>query len=223
MLKGAELPKVCRDYPEFLAVVLEGVLSPQDDSVSAVAVDTLGVLGSTPAGRKALEGCESQTRDAIKWLGELVANAQGERRTRALGAMAMFLSCKEEPGGASKSREWFNLVHPKFFSILMSILRQPFRDLQLAGLHFLLSLAPYQWFQVEMQGHPGFLEYLLDRQTQEDKEGKELKYEIVHTLVGSGTAEEVFGAPDYLKLRQYDMEGPFFVISETVVATEGSV
>ncbi len=204
-------------------MVLEAVHTPQDDTVLGVAMDTLGVLGSTLAGRKALEGYESRTRDALRCLGGYISNAQMDIRIRTLGAITLLLSCQEEGGEASKSHEWFKLLHPKIFTVLMSVLRQPFKDLRVASLKLLLSIAPYQWSQVEMHAHPGFLEYLLDRKTEEDKVCKELKYAVIHTLVVSGTAEGVFGGPEFLKLRQYDMEGAFFVVSETVVATEGSV
>lgn len=105
----------------------------------------------------------------------------------------------------------------------MSIARQPFADLRHAALKVILSLAPYEWGQREMMAHGGFLEYLLDRHTEADKEGKELKYEIVHVMVESVCAEEVYGNVDFLKLRKFNREGPFYYTSDTTVATEGSV
>jgi len=46
---------ICSQYPEFLQMILAAVDHPQDDTLWGMAVDTVGVLGSTLSGRKALE------------------------------------------------------------------------------------------------------------------------------------------------------------------------
>lgn len=215
---------ICSQYPEFLQMILAAVDHPQDDTLWGMAVDTVGVLGSTLSGRKALELYDSQTKAALKTLGGYIVDSSSELRIRVLCAVAMLLSCKEENDSweASKSQEWFNTLHPNILQTLISVLKQPFKDLRTAGLKVLLSMAPWQWAQREMHTQAGFLEYLLDRRTEPDKVGKELKYEVVHAIVASGTAEGVFGSANYLKLRQYDREGPFFYTVETTVALEGS-
>ena len=222
--KGVDVPTICSQYPEFLQVVLTAVHSPQDDTLWGVAVDTVGALGFTAAGRKALKLYDSQTKAALRSLGETITSSSSELRTRALGAVAMLLSCKEENDSweASTSQEWFNTLHPSIFPTLMSVVKQPFEDLRIAGLKVLLSMASWEWGQREMQAQAGFLEYLLDRRTEPDKIGKELKYEIVHAIAVSGTAEGVFGGALFLKLRQYDREGPFYYAAETTVALQGS-
>lgn len=40
-------------------------------------------------------------------------------------------------------------------------------------------------------------------------------------LVESPTAAEIFGNPDFLKLKTFYVEGPFYVVSEHAVALEG--
>ena len=52
-----------------------------------------------------------------------------------------------------------------------------------------------------MRDHSTFIEYLLDRGTENDKEGHLLKYDIICTLVRSDTASQVFPAPILIKLR----------------------
>ena len=221
--EGADVAAICTQYPEFLRTVLAAVHSPQDDTIWGIAVDTFGILGSTEAGRKTLEAHGSETTAALKKLGSFIADAKSELRIRCLEAATMLVSCTEEECSdweISKSREMFRALHPKIFLVLMKAVKQPFEDLHTAGLKLLLVLANFEWGQREMHDHPGFLEYLLDRQTESEKTGKELKYEIVHRLVISGTAESVFGSPSYLKLRKYDREGPFFYSADTTVALE---
>ena len=66
----------------------------------------------------------------------------------------------------------------------------------------------------------GFLEYLLDRQTESEKEGKELKYDILKTLAQSETSAEVFGKDCYEQICDYVTEGPFYSEQQTAVDYE---
>ena len=206
-------------------MVLTAVHSPRDDTLWGIVVDTFGLLGSTQAGREVLEGYSLQVKDILISLGNFITSASSDVRIRTLGAVSMLMSCKEENSTfeGSKSREWFDLLHSSIFPTLISIVKQPFADIRAAGLKLLLTIAQWEWGQREMHNQPGFLEYLLDRKTEPDKIGKELKYEVIHTLVVSETAEGVFGGPGYLKLRQFDREGPFFHTADTSVALEGSL
>ena len=211
-------------YPEFLRLVVQAVPSPSNSTLWGTAVDTFGVVASSPSGRRALLNMEDDTKAALTSLGEMVVNAQPDVRVRCLRALSMLLSCREEGERweESVSLHWFNTLHRNPFQILMSIVKQPFQDLRIAGLRVLLVMSSFEWGQRLFHSHPGFLEYLLDRTTEPDKEGKELKYEIVHSMVASGSvAEGVFGSVDLLKLKRYEREGPFYSAVDTSVALEG--
>lgn len=187
-----------------------------------MAVDTLGLLGSSRTGREALGMDGSSSHKAVKALGGMLSQGRSEYRVRVLHVFSSFFSCSEECEGGWTSEQWFHHLHTNPLSIVMSILGQPFDDLCTGGLRFLLALAPHEWGQKELSGHPGLLEYLLDRRVNLSKTGKELKFDIVHTLVNSSTAEAAFGSPNFLKLRQYDREGPFFATGEQAVAMDES-
>ena len=190
-----------------------------------MAVDTLGLLGSSLAGREALEMCGVMSREAVKALGTVISQGHSDLRVRALHSFAVFFSLPEEKESGLtgwKSEQWYRHLHANPLAIVMSILKQPFEDLCTGGLGFLRALAPHEWGQRELSGHPGLLEYLLDRRVTLSKAGKEMKFDIVHTLVSSTTAESLFGSPNFLKLRKYDREGPFFVTGEQVVAMDES-
>ena len=204
--------------------MVQSVPSPSNTAVWGTAVDTFGVLGSTQTGRKVLLNIEEETNTALKCLGEFLVNGQSDIRTRSLRALSMILSCQEGCGQweESVSLMWFNSLHKNTFSILMSIVKQPFQDLRLAGLKVLVTMAAFEWGQRIFLSHAGFIEYLLDRTTEHDKEGRELKYDIVHSIVASGeTAANVFGNVDLLKLKRYDREGPFYSSVDSSVALEG--
>ena len=60
----------------------------------------------------------------------------------------------------------------------------------------------------------------MDRQTEVEKEGKELKYHILLTLSQSKTSEEVLGKDFYGQICRYAKEGPFFSEQHTAVDFE---
>ena len=211
-------------YPEFLRLIVQAVPSPSNTTLWGTAVDTFGVVASSESGRKALLNIEADTKAALKFVGELIVSGQPDLRVRCLRALSMILSCDEgvENWEESLSLKWFNSLHKTPFQVLKSIVKQPFQDLRVAGLRVLLVMSSFEWGQRLFHSQPGFLEYLLDRTTEPDKEGKELKYDIVHKMVASGpVAEAVFGNVDLLKLKRYEREGPFFSTTDTSVALEG--
>lgn len=218
----ADFPALNRQYPEFLQTVLSACLSPEEDTQWGVAVDTLGLLGSSQTGREALEMDVSSSRKAVKALGDMLSQGRTEYRVRVLHVFSVFFSCSEECEGGWTSEQWFRHIHANPLSVVMSILKQPFDDLCTGGLRFLLALAPHEWGQKELSGHPGLLEYLLDRRVNLSKTGKELKFDVVHSLVNTSTAEGSFGSPNFLKLRKYYREGPFFATGEQAVAMDES-
>lgn len=66
----------------------------------------------------------------------------------------------------------------------------------------------------------GFLEYLLDRKTEIEKQGHELKYEIIKNLSLSQTSKDNLGIDYYEKLVKYTKQGPFYSESHVEVSYE---
>jgi 26S proteasome non-ATPase regulatory subunit 5 len=212
-----------KEYPQFLHVTLEAVLSPDDDTVWGVAVDTFGMLVSTPSGRTLLISKQGITDQVLRKLGELIAVSSSDIRCRCLRVVKMMLSCEEDcKEEVSTTQQWFGKIHHHLLQLLLSIVRQPFADLRVAGLLVLMELSAQEWGQGEMHASPGCLEYLLDRNSEPDKDGKELKYEIVCRMVSSDCGERVWGKADMLKMRSYQREGPYCHTSSTSVAIEGA-
>ena len=212
-------------YPQFLQLTLEASLSTHDETVWGVAIDTFALLASTQPGRALLLSQHLATRKVLNHLGECIASSSpSPLRCRCLQAVSSMVSCVEDCNWQeSVSRQWFLYVHPSLFKLLISIVRQPFADLRLSGLAVLVEMVVWEWGQRECQAYPGFLEYLLDRNSEPDKEGKEKKYEIVHRIVGSDCGETVWGNVDVMKLKKYDREGPFYYTGDTTVALEGAL
>jgi Proteasome non-ATPase 26S subunit. len=61
---------------------------------------------------------------------------------------------------------------------------------------------------------------LLDRRTETEKEGRELKYDIIKCLSISNTAHENIGLGFHEKITKYAKQGPFYSESEVAVTYE---
>lgn len=219
-----DLSLLLSSYPEFLRVVFRSLPNPQEDALWGIAVDTFGILSSTESSRELLKENMVDTTRCLKSLGFFLSSGSSEVCTRVLRCLAMVASCPESSSSSEESTSvvWFRILTPKPCTLLMSIAKKPFADLRHSALKVMLSMASYEWGQREMLSHGGFLEYLLDRHTEPDKEGKELKHDIVHAMVESPTAEQVWGNVDFLKLRKFDREGPFYFITDASVAANES-
>lgn len=79
------------------------------------------------------------------------------------------------------------------------------------------------WALHALNAEPGFMEFLLNRSTERDKEGKEAKFAIIQSICQGGEdAKLAIGNVNFLKLRRYVNEGVFFVEPEANVAFDGS-
>ena len=120
----------------------------------------------------------------------------------------------------SLTETWFAHLMPKPVDMLKSIVSQPFTNLRHAAGGVLCTLGNLPWGQHLLHNQAGFIEYLLDRSTEKNKEGKDSKYAIIKTLAESPTAAGIFGAPIFMRLRQYVNDGPYYVRVEAAVAYE---
>ena len=84
------------------------------------------------------------------------------------------------------------------------------------------AIANQPWAQKLMFNSPGFVEYVMDRSVEHDKASKDAKYELVKALANSKTVAEIFGNPNYLRLRTYLSEGPYYVKPISTTAVEGA-
>ena len=66
----------------------------------------------------------------------------------------------------------------------------------------------------------GFVEFLVDRRAEPDKEGLERKFEIVQSIVDSPTSAEIFSHYSMAEMRDHVREGPWFVHAQSSVAFE---
>ena len=129
-------------------------------------------------------------------------------------------ACEQTTDLLALTQHWYSGLGGGMMETLYSLANQPFTDLRVCALQMYQALATLPWGQQNLKNHPGFVEYLLDRSTEKNKEGKDGKFRVVSSIVDSPTAENVFGAQLYRNFVIYRNEGPYFVKVETQVALE---
>eukprot|EP01117_Protostelium_nocturnum_P019585 TRINITY_DN8533_c0_g1_i1.p1 TRINITY_DN8533_c0_g1~~TRINITY_DN8533_c0_g1_i1.p1 ORF type:complete len:504 (+),score=154.40 TRINITY_DN8533_c0_g1_i1:41-1513(+) len=109
--------------------------------------------------------------------------------------------------------------------VIMPILtQQPFPDLRTASFQTLKGISQFSFGVENLFNYPGFFEFILNRNSEATKEGKELKYEVVQRLVKSiekyPSLTNVVEKSKFYELQRYTRQGPFHVEASSAVAVE---
>ncbi|CAI9564031.1 unnamed protein product [Staurois parvus] len=216
--------QICEHYPAFLQKVFD-MAEGHETTMIGVAVDTLEIMGSTVEGKQVLQKTGPRFNNVFKRIGHHAKNAPTELRVRCLDSIASLLFLPEDHHTEdllAMSETWFTCLSNQPMDLFRSIATQPFPELHCAALKVFTAIANQSWAQKLMIESPGFMEYIVDRTVDPDKDSKDAKFELVNGLVNSKTVAEVFGNQHYLRLRAYLREGPYYVKAVSTVAVEGA-
>ncbi|XP_010585990.1 26S proteasome non-ATPase regulatory subunit 5 isoform X2 [Loxodonta africana] len=158
-------------------------------------------------------------------IGHQAKNASTELKIRCLDAVSslLYLSPEQQTDDLLRMTEsWFSSLSRNPLELFRGISNQPFPELHCAALKVFTAIANQPWAQKLMFHSPGFVEYVVDRSVEHDKASKDAKYELVKALANSKTIAEIFGNPNYLRLRTYLSEGPYYVKPISTTAVEGA-
>ncbi|XP_054376525.1 26S proteasome non-ATPase regulatory subunit 5 isoform X2 [Pongo abelii] len=158
-------------------------------------------------------------------IGHQSKNAPVELKIRCLDAISslLYLPPEQQTDDLLRMTEsWFSSLSRDPLELFRGISSQPFPELHCAALKVFTAIANQPWAQKLMFNSPGFVEYVVDRSVEHDKASKDAKYELVKALANSKTIAEIFGNPNYLRLRTYLSEGPYYVKPVSTTAVEGA-
>uniref|UniRef100_A0A3Q1BPP3 26S proteasome non-ATPase regulatory subunit 5 n=1 Tax=Amphiprion ocellaris TaxID=80972 RepID=A0A3Q1BPP3_AMPOC len=217
MIRGADTDPFSSLYLPGL-VKFFGNLAIMDSPQQVLALDTLGLLGSTVEGKQVLQK-----------IGEfglfLASSGATELRVRSLDAISQLLTLQPEQQTEdllALTESWFHLLSNQPMDMIRNISTQPFPELHCGALRIFTAIAAQPWGQKLMISTPGFMEFILDRSTGQTKEAKDAKFELVGSLASSSTAAEILGSQHYIRLKTYLREGPYYVSAVAAVSTEGA-
>ncbi|XP_072518734.1 26S proteasome non-ATPase regulatory subunit 5 [Salminus brasiliensis] len=216
--------QVCERYPAFLNMVFAMAMNP-DPTQTPVALDTIGLLGGTVEGKQVLHKTGEQFRSVLKRMSLLATDEATELRVRSLEAIAQLLTLPVEQQTDDLlllTESWFSSLSSKPMEMIRDMSTQPFPELHCSALRIFTAIACQKWGQRLMMSTPGFAEWVVDRSVGKGKEAKDCKFELVGALLSTSSIREIFGAPNYLKLKTYLEEGPYYVRAVSSVTTEGA-
>nr|XP_007966424.2 26S proteasome non-ATPase regulatory subunit 5 isoform X2 [Chlorocebus sabaeus] len=216
--------QICERYPIFVEKVFE-MTESQDPTMTGVAVDTVGILGSNVEGKQVLQKTGTRFERLLMRIGHQSKNAPVELKIRCLDAISslLYLPPEQQTDDLLRMTEsWFSALSRDPVELFRGISSQPFPELHCAALKVFTAIANQPWAQKLMFNSPGFVEYVVDRSVEHDKASKDAKYELVKALANSKTIAEIFGNPNYLRLRTYLSEGPYYVKPVSTTAVEGA-
>ncbi|XP_044776279.1 26S proteasome non-ATPase regulatory subunit 5 isoform X2 [Neomonachus schauinslandi] len=216
--------QICERYPVFMEKVFE-MTESQDPTMIGVAVDTIGILGSNVEGKQVLQKTGTRFERLLMKIGYQAKNASTELKIRCLDAISsiFYIPPEQQTDDLLRMTEsWFSSLSRDPLELFRGISNQPFPELHCAALKVFTAIANQPWAQKLMFNSPGFVEYVMDRSVERDKASKDAKYELVKALANSKTIAEIFGNPNYLRLRTYLSEGPYYVKPISTTAVEGA-
>ncbi|XP_037609343.1 26S proteasome non-ATPase regulatory subunit 5 [Sebastes umbrosus] len=216
--------QVCETYPAFQNKVFEMALDP-DPAMNGVALDTLGLLGSTVEGKQVLQKTGEKFKSVLVRMSQQASSGATALRVRCLDAISQLLTLQPEEQTEdllALTESWFLLLSNQPMDMICNISTQPFPELHCGALRIFTAIAIQLWGQKLMISTPSFMEFILDRSAGRTKEAKDAKFELVGSLVGSSTAAEILGSQHYIRLKSYLREGPYYVTAVAAVGTEGA-
>ncbi|TKS84789.1 26S proteasome non-ATPase regulatory subunit 5 [Collichthys lucidus] len=216
--------QVCETYPAFQNKVFEMALDP-DPAMIGVALDTLGLLGSTVEGKQVLQKTGEKFKAVLLRMSQLASSGATELRVRSLDAISQLLTLQPEQQTEdllALTESWFRLLSNQPMDMIQNISTQPFPELHCGAMRIFTAIGTQPWGQRLMISTPSFMEFVLDRSAGQTKEAKDAKFELVGSLVSSSTAAEILGSQHYIRLKTYLREGPYYVSAVASVSTEGA-
>ncbi|CAK6976066.1 S proteasome non-ATPase regulatory subunit 5 [Scomber scombrus] len=216
--------QVCETYPVFQNKVFEMAMDP-DPVMIGVALDTLGLLGTTVEGKQVLQKTGEKFKAVLLRMSQLASSGDTDLRVRSLEAISQLLTLQPEQQTEdllALTESWFRLLSNQPIDMIHNISTQPFPELHCGALRIFTAIATQPWGQKLMISSPGFMEFILDRSAGQTKEAKDAKFELVGSLVSSSTAAAILGSQHYIRLKTYLKEGPYYVSAVAAVGTEGA-
>lgn len=202
-------------YPKFLDLLLDLVyhFDRLDPSLRLLAFDTLGVIASSDHSRLYLNSLsgEYDFEKAMNAFGVAIGTGPLELKVRHIEALTMLIR-PQKPISEEASevlRKWFGCLGEPFPALVVAFLTKPFLEIRIAALRLLVEVFNYEWAIRQFMETASFTECLLNRATETNAEGRQLKFDIVCRLIDSGSSS--IPPETLIRMKLYRREGPFYV------------
>lgn len=189
-----------------------------------ISFNISGHLGRSHEGKILLsESHSARLHEILNDMGKSIHNLPAQLKVRALNCLgALFQS---EPADATNNQiisiteQWFtSLTGDNQLTFVQEFCRNPFPELRMAAFGLLRAVCNYSWGQRALSNTAGFIEFLLNRNTEVDKDILYEKYNVLKAVANSSEFDEITRR----QIRKYINDGVFYVQGVMEVAIEGS-
>ena len=193
----------------------------RDNSMMLIAVENIAHVASTCSGKQLMQSFhKAEVHRVLKDVGERIHNAPVEIRDRLLCATTIFFKSSDSSQDRVENDEvteilqvWYSTLFPcKSIAPIFRLLKLPFSDFRPYVYRLLLELGKSTWGLKLIASSEPLLEFIINRNSESNKEGKELKFELIKQLLAQKeVVSEVCLDATIIKLQEYRGQGPFYV------------
>lgn len=182
-----------------------------------------GHLGRSREGKILLSETHSaRVHETLNDIGKSIHNLPTPLKVRAINCLETLFQCDASDAMnnqiCSITEQWFkSLTGNNQLVFVQEFSRNPFPEIKLAALGLLRSICSYPWGQRALSNTAGFIEYLLDRNSEFDKDILHEKYNLLKAIEHSREFDE----NTIKQIKQYVKDGVFYVQGVMEVAVEG--
>uniref|UniRef100_A0A0K2T0P5 26S proteasome non-ATPase regulatory subunit 5 n=1 Tax=Lepeophtheirus salmonis TaxID=72036 RepID=A0A0K2T0P5_LEPSM len=214
---------VLLNHPKFINTLNCGLkFADSNNPTYRACIETLGIIAKTQDGRNAIDD-KFNVVAILQPLTLDIRNGKSDVRAISMEIFADFVN-----SGSSVQRNWFmtlgeNSTDNSAGQVLFQMIKLPFEELQGAAYSILWTISQYEWGVHVISECPGFIEYILNRESGNFKVIKERKCDVIANILKSSDSNNlvnIFGTPNVIKMKQYVRDGPFYIRTEVNVAYE---
>ncbi|CRK90005.1 CLUMA_CG003731, isoform A [Clunio marinus] len=214
--------KIFNAYPALINTLYNCLLG-DDFQLLYTALDTLGHLTRHEYGKITLDSLNTeQCVKVLVHVSKTIPNYPTDLKVRAINCFENVFWI--DPMSSRNNQvnyicqKWFSSIFGSDLMVVINFCKNAFEDISTSAFKLLRSLIYHDFGQRAVAATGGFVEYLLDRNSNITLEVKQIKYEIIEVLAESNA----FEAAVTLQLQKYVREGFNYVQGVTEIAFEST-
>lgn len=169
------------------------------------------------------ETYSARLHETLNDIGKSIHGLPTSLQVRALNCLETLFNCDPADSTnnqiASITEQWFtSLTGTNQLAFVQDFCKNPFPEIKIAALALLRTVCNYSWGKRALSNAAGFIEYLLDRNSEFDKDILFEKYNIIKVIANSNEFDDHTAQ----QIQQYIKDGVFYVQGVMEVAVDGS-
>lgn len=219
---GSTVPNLVANHQDAITRLIEFVLG---DDFTSSSIQAIGLIGRLAKGKMVLNENPKFLSECLPKMGKLL-DSSNECKVQVLHSLSSLFDLNDSDATVEISNllnNWYSRLTPdrtKTTQTIFLLCKQVFPEIHLNTLNLIRILCKHMWGQSEFAQLKTFVDYLLNRNTESDYKGKEVKFKLITELATSPFTSKTFGGIVHAKIRKSYNQGAFFVEQDVTVAVK---